>query len=219
MAILSYTKKLLIQRIRKHITARIQAADSLELTDRQILLYIDESAAAAMVGQIFGMAKLEGNLATPEAYLSTYALPALQQDSISGDWYSTLPQTPVSLPLGYSISRVYFKLSGYGESREMYLIRAKRVGRRKTLPLPPGGRAWVENSTIWVSATDGSSLSGVPLYVQMIKTRTDDMNEEMALPDDAIEAIFKNVTKKIFERYGVPMDIVKDNLDAGNKSS
>ena len=106
-----------------------------------------------------------------------------------------------------------------GESKELYLIRAKRVGRRKTLPLPPGGRAWVENSMIWVSATDGSSLSGVPLYVQMVKTRTDDMNEAMALPDDAIEAIFKSVTKKIFERYGLPQDIVKDNLDAGNKSS
>ena len=213
------TKKLLVQRIRKHVTDRIQAADSFETTDREILLYVDQATAFTMVGQVFGMAKLEGNLATPESYLSTYALAALQQDNVSGYWYSTLPQPPVSLPLGYSITRAYFKLAGSGESKELYLIRAKRVGRRTTLPLPPGGRAWVENELIWVAAIDGSSLYGLPLYVQMVKTRTDDWNEVMALPDDAIETIFQNVTSKILQRYGLPQDIVKDNLDAGNKSS
>lgn len=214
-----YTKKLFVQRIRKHVTDRIQASDSFETTDNEILLYVDQAIAFSLVGQIFGMAKLEGSLVTPEGCLSTYLLPSLQKDSVNGYWYSTLPQTPVSLPLGYSITRAYFKLSGYGESKEIYLIRAKRVGRRTTLPLPPGARGWVENNTFWVAASDGSSLLSIPLYVQMIKTRTDDWNETMALPDDIIESVFTNVTTKILQRYGIPQDIVKDNVDAGNKSS
>jgi len=214
----NYSKKLLLQRIRKHVSDQMQASDSFSTSDNEILLYIDQAVASTLVGQVYGMAKLEGNLAMPEAYLSTYSIP-LTKDSITGYWNGTLPQTPVSLPLGYSITRVYFAASPYGVSKEIYLIRAKRVGRRTTMPLPPGGRAWVENDNITVGMTDGGSLLGLNLYVQMAKTRTDSLSETMALPDDAIEAIFTNVTTKILSRYNVPQDIVKDNLAAGNKSS
>lgn len=216
--IFTYSKKLLVNRIQRHV-ANGFPNDSFPMTPNEILLYIDEALAFNMVGQVWANAKVEGNMAVPEAYLTTYALDSLAQDSATGYWYTTLPQPPVSLPLGYSIDRCYFAMPGSGESTEVMPIKANRMAIRKNMPLPPGSRYWTENNKIWISATDGTPLGRFQLYVRMVKTRTDDMFEVIALPDDAIEGIFNSVVQKIVSRYGLPQDVVKDNLPAGNKTS
>jgi hypothetical protein len=214
-SVVQYTKRVFIQRIRKHVSNGIPTSE-FSVSDREIMLYIDEALAPELVGQVYAAAKVEGTLVMPESYLTTYLLSTLQQDAATGYWYSTLPQTPVSLPLGYSITRAYFASTATGVSKDVILIKAKRVGRRMNMPLQNGVRGWVENSRIWLAASNNQPLLGLNLYVQMAKTRTEDMDEVMALPDDAIESIFNKVIMKLSDRYKQPKDVIQDNIGAGN---
>lgn len=217
-SLISYTKAQLVERVKKHIANGFPDA-SFSTTDNEILLYIDQAAAYTMVGQVYAGAKVEGNLAMPEAWLTTYTLSTLAKDSPSGYWYATLPQPPVSLPLGYSINRVYAAEAGSGQSQDILPIKAKRVGYRKFMPLPDGARYWVTGSKIWLAMNDGSSMLEYTVYVEMAKTRTESMTETMNLPDDAIEAIFQNVVAKLIQRMQLPKDVVLDDIGAGNKTS
>lgn len=219
MGIIPYTKKMFLQRIRKHVSDTRLISDSFSASDKEILLYLDSALAVTMIGQVYNNAKIEGNIAVPEAYLTTYSLTSPVSDTDTGYWFSSLPQPPVSLPLGYSINRVYFTDPQMGISQDAIPIKAKRLSYRMNLPMPTGVRYWVENKLLWLAASNNQSLANTNLKVQMIKTRTDDVNEDMALPDDAIEGIFTKVVQMLLQRYGVPKDIIQDNLPAGNKSS
>lgn len=217
-SLITYSKAQLIERIKKHINNDFPSSE-FNTTDNEILLYIDQALAFGLIGQVFSMAKVEGNLATPEAYLTTYSLPSLSQDNITKDWYSTLPQPPISLPLGVSITHAYFANSTYGKGRSIFLIKGHRVAYREDMPMPFGVRAWIEGSKIWLAASDGSSLLNETCYVTMTNTRTSSLSDTMSLPDDAIEQIFSNVVSKLKDRINMPQDIIQDDISAGNKSS
>lgn len=218
MSTIVYNKLQLIERIQNHMANGWPGSDSV-LTKNIVLLYIDQAAAYTVVGQVYANAKVEGSLVTPEAWLTTYNLSNLQQDSNTGDWFVTLPQPPVSLPLGYSITNAYFAKSAYGKSQPIFLIRAKRVAYMDLLPSPTGTKAWVENSIMWLRASNNQPLLNENLYVQMVKTRTDSLTEAMDLPDDAIQQIFTSVIGMCKDRLGIPQDTVLDGLPAGSKAS
>lgn len=184
-------------------------------SENEVLLYIDQAVAFTLVGQVYANAKIEGSLCVPEAYLVTYLLPDLQYDNVTRDWYTTLPQPPVSLPLGYSIDRIYFANEVDGQGLNVFMIKAKRVAYRDNMPKPFGVSAWVENGTIRLKANNGASLNGNPLYVRMASTRTSSTSDIMHLPDDAIESIFMNVVAKLKDRMGIPKDVIKDDISAG----
>lgn len=217
-SLIQYTKGMFVERIKRHMSDDFSSAD-FSTSDREILLYIDQAAAATLIGQVYGAAKVEGNLATPEAWLTTYLLISVLKDSVTGNWYATLPQPPVSLPLGYSISSVYAGLAGNGRSQDFVPIKAKRVGYRNLMPIASGGRYWVEGDKIWMALGDGGALTGLGIYVSMAKTRTESMSETMNLPDDAIESIFQNVVAKMTQRMQLPKDVIQDDISAGNKTS
>src|ERR1700742_1324044 len=111
MSYIDYTKAQLLERIKKHVSDGF-GGDDISVADEEFLLYIDSALAYRMVGQVYENAKIDGNLAMPEAYLTTYLISTISQDSATGYWYVTLPQPPVSLPLGYSINRVYSASNG-----------------------------------------------------------------------------------------------------------
>lgn len=217
-SLIAYTKGSLVERIKRHIADGWPTSE-FSASNNEVLLYIDQALAYTLVGQVWNNAKVEGNMAVPEAYLTTYALSTPSQDSVSGNFYATLPQPPVSLPLGYSISRVYAGLAGSGESFDFFPIKAKRVAFRRLMPMPSGARYWTEGVTLWMAMADGSPLGSYNIYVQMAKTRTESMTEVMELPDDAIELVFNNVVGKLVQRMQFPKDIIRDDLPAGNKAS
>lgn len=218
MAIVPYTKKMLVERIMRHMADDFPSSE-FGASHREVLLYVDQALATTLVGQAYANAKIEGALCVPEAYLVTYLCEDLQYDTARREWYTTLPQPPVSLPLGYSIDRAYFANEVDGPGLNVFFIKAKRVAYRDNMPKPSGVSAWVENGTIRLKRNDGGSLLGEPLYVRMASTRTDDLSEAMALPDDAIESIFLNVVTKLKDRMGIPKDIIQDDISAGNKAS
>lgn len=217
---LQYSYKQLIQRITKHVNDGL-INDSFSISDNEVLLYITDAIAYGLVGGVFNMAKVTGVMEVPEAYLITYLLPAVTQDPVSGHWVTTLPQPPVSLALGYSINRVFFS-TGTSQSMDVLPIKSKRVAYRIFMPMPVGIRYWVENKTIWLAASDNMYLGGNPLYVQMPITRAinpdtlgSDITQPLNMPDDAIDAVFNMVIKKIAQREQMPRDIISDDLPAG----
>ena len=121
MAIIPQTKLMLIQRIRKYL-ANGYPNDSYSTSENEMLLQIDQALAFNLVGSVWADAKMENNIAVPEGYFSTFLLPAVQQDSITKEWYSTLPQVPIGLPLGYSVDRVYFANSTNGVGSFSFVI-------------------------------------------------------------------------------------------------
>ena len=217
-SLIPITKQVLIERIRRHIANDFPSAD-FSTSENEVLLYIDQALAFNLVGQVYNAAKVEGNICVPEGYLTTYSIGNLSQDSVTKDWYGTLPQPPISLPLGYSLDYAYFADSVNGKGRSIFLIKQKRVAFRDNLPNPLGVRAWVEGNRIWLAASDGSSLLNQTLYVRMANTSTSSLTDVVALPDDAIEGIFNNVVAKLKDRLQLPKDVVQDDISAGNKSS
>lgn len=212
-----FTYQMLIQRIKKHMNNGL-ANDAYSVSDNEILLYIEQAIAFNLVGKVWDMARVTGVMEVPEAYLVTLQLPPVQRDNVSGYWFSTLPQPPVGLPLGYSINRVYPAMSAFGQGEDFLPIKAKRVGYRKLLPFPPGGRYWVEGQTIWLTSNNNSSLLAIPFYVQLPVTRTTDITQPMNLPDDAIQTIFDTVVAELTRRYQNPKDIINDDLPAGRNN-
>src|ERR1700755_2441427 len=134
----AYTKKMLIQRIRKHLNNGF-ANDAWATSDNEIMLYCDQAIAFGIVGQAWTNAKLTGVMEVPEAYMITYLLTNLTQDQATGEWYATLPQPPISLPLGYSIAQVYPADNSMGVGINFLPIKAKRVAYRDFMPKPSGG--------------------------------------------------------------------------------
>lgn len=213
-----YNRKQLIERIKKHVSDGFPNDDFAPSTN-EIMLYLDQAIAFSIVGKAYENAKIEGVLAVPEAFEITYNIGNLSQNSDTNEWYGTLPQPPLSLPLGYSIADVYFSSPSSGRSDSALPVRTKRVSYRNFLPIPTGLSYRVENNIIWIKGSNGQYLGGINLYVQMPVNRTSDITAPMNLPDDVIMSVFDTVVKELMQRYQVPQDIVKDELPAGNKSS
>lgn len=213
---LTYSWQQLIERVKRHVNNDFPG-DDFTISDNEILLYINEAMSFGLVGQVWNNAKVLGFMEVPDAYILQFELAALSRDSVSGYWYTTLPQPPLSLPLGYSINRIYPAAGGYGQGNDVIMIKAKRVGRRKDMPMQFGVRGWVTGSKLWLAASDGSSLGGNTFYVEMPSTRAASKSDTINLPDDAVELIFTKVVARIKERMMIPQDIVEDQLPAGNK--
>jgi len=209
---------MLIERVKKHLVNGWPGEDW-KVTDNEILLYIDADIPVVMKGQMFENAKLTGFLDVPEAYLLTYELPITTQDTNTREWYVSLPQPPLALPTGYDITRTYVASPETGASRNGFPIKVKRVAYREYMPKPSGFAYRLEGKTMYLSMNDGGSLLNYNLYVQMPISRTADKTAAMYMPDDAIEMVFNKTVAAILQRYGIPQDIVKDNLPPGNKQS
>ena len=215
---LTYSWKQFIERIQIHILNDFPSSES-TMTDNQILLYINEAMSSGIIGQVYSGAKILGTMEVPDAYIVRFQLAALTRDTPTGYWVTTLPQPPLSLPLGYSINRIYFANQTNGVGQDVNLIKAKRVGRRIDMPLQFGVRGWVTGNKLWLAASNGASLYNKDCYIEMPSTRAVNMTDAMPLPDDAAEMIFTKVVSRLKERLQLPQDIIADDLPSGNKSS
>lgn len=215
---LTYSWKQFIQRVRQHVNNDFPSSE-FNTSENEVLLYINEAMSFGLVGQVYAGAKITGVLDVPESYLVTFQLASLTQDPVTRYWYSTMPQPPLSLPLGYSVNRVYFANTSNGIGIDCLPIKAKRTGYRMNMPMPFGVRYWVENGKIWLAASDGNSLLNQNCYIQMPSTRAVNVTDIMPLPDDAAKMIFDLVVARIKDRLQLPQDIIQDDLSQGNKSS
>lgn len=214
---IQYTKKMLIERIKRHLNNGFPDQE-FGVSDNEMLLYIDQALATSIIGKAYETAKIEGALAVPDAFYITSQLASPTKNSVTDNWESKLPQPPISLPLGYSISRVYFGGEASGMSEDAYPVEAKRAAYRNLLPKPSGILYTVEGDKIIFMPTNGQSLLNQTPFVSMASSRTNDPNDTMALPDDAIDGIMKEVVGMVTNRRTQQKDIVKDDQPAGNNN-
>lgn len=215
---LTFSWRQLANRIAIHMNNNYPDEDY-TVTDNQMLLYINEAMSFGLVGQVWNGAKVMGTMEVPEAYILQFKLPALTQDTVSGNWITTLPQPPLSLPLGYSINRIYPANSSNGVGQDVIFLKAKRIGRRKNMPLQFGVYGKINGQQLSLEASNGTSLLNQDFYAEMPSTRATDIDDPMNLPDDATDLIFTKVVARLKERIGLPQDIVLDGEPAGNKAS
>jgi hypothetical protein len=213
----TYSKKSFVERIKRDLHNGIPDSD-FSISDNEILFHVDQAIAYAMVGSVYNLAKLEGTLTVPEAYISRFSITDLSKNEVTGEWYATLPQPPISLPLGYSITDVFFAKEAYGRSEPVMPLEAKVVSYRDMLPKPKGVTYYVQGSTIYLKDSEGSPLRGLTLYVEMVKTRTVSWTEEISLPDDAIQNVYVSVMDALRKRIINPQDNVQDGLPASPKT-
>src|SRR5690348_16481999 len=126
MAVLVYSKQMLIERVKQHLNSNFPG-DDWSVTDNEILLYIDEQIPFVMKGGMFENAKVTGFLDVPEAYLVTYNYTISNQNPNTMEWYITLAQPPLALPTGYDIPNVYLADPANGRSQNAYPIKVKRT--------------------------------------------------------------------------------------------
>ena len=193
--------------------------DDFSISENEMLLYIDAGIPYVLKGQMFENAKVFNVFEIPEAYLITYLITPLTQYTPTNEWMGNLPQTPLALPTGYNITDAYISQDGLGRGQSIFFTKTKRVPYRNNMPKPSGVFARINGQTIYLQSYNGMSLLNQNLYVEMPISRTDDIDAPMVLPDDAIQALFDYVCLKIKDRYGMPKDVVVDNIGAGNKSS
>lgn len=216
--VLVFSWQQFIERIARHINNNFPNED-FTMSNAEILLYINEAMAYGIVGQVWNGAKIMGSMEMPEAYIVQFELAALVQDTVSDNWTTTLPQPPLSLPLGYSIDRIYPAANGFGQGQDVFLLKAKRVGRRKNMPLQFGVYGYVTNNKLWLYASNGSSLLGQTFYTEMPSTRATNLSDPMNLPDDAAKMLFDIVIARLKDRLQLPQDVIKDDLPPSNKTS
>jgi hypothetical protein len=214
----TYSNRTFIQRIKNDLNNDLPNSN-FTISDNLILFHIDQAKATAMIGNVYANAKVEGVITMPEGFLTTYLLSTLLKDESTAEWYADLPQPPVSLPLGYSLTDAYFASSVDGLRTTLYPIESKRVPYREHMPMMPGTRYRVVGKRIYAKASNGGQLLGKNLYVTMAKTRSTGLDEELNLPDDVIDAVYNLVMDKMKKRIMNPQDIIQDGLPAGNKSS
>ena len=207
---ISYTKKMFIERVKRHINNDFPNTD-FKVSDNEILLYIDSAIPFVMKGAMFENAKVTGVFEVPEAYLVTYLLSPITKNAPTNEWKATLPQTPLALPSGYAITDVYATQDGQGRGQSFYPTNTKRVPYRNLMPKPSGSFYRVNGDTIYFQATNGAPLNQLDVYVEMPISRTSDVNAVMNVPDSALENIFLTVIKNITNRYQLGKDNILDN--------
>lgn len=213
-----YSKRMLIERVQRHVNNDFPG-ENFSTSVNEIMLYIDEGVSAAIPLLAYKAAAIDEvfhSLEVPEAFIVRFLLTAVEQDTPSGNYFCTLPQPPISLPLGYSINRAYAIIPGSGETVSFFPIKAKRVSYRKYMPMPDGVRYWITNNTMWMAASNGLTLLNYSIYVEMPTGRTSDLDAPLNMPDDIIEEIIKNTVQKVSQRAMQIRDNIKDNEPAGN---
>lgn len=214
----TFTVRFLMERILLDLNNGFPDTD-FTISENEIIYHIDQARSAALIGNVYNLAKVEGVMTTPEAYLTTYLISSLTKDESTGEWYAELPQPPASLPLGYSVTDIYFASSAYSKKDMVMMIEAKRVAYRDLLPRPSGSSGRIVGNVIYVKAHNGHPLIDKNLYVTMAKTRTISWDEELNMPDDQYDTVYNMVMDKLKKRIMNPQDIIQDGLPAGNKSS
>lgn len=210
-----YSKRMFCELVMRTLNNSFPS-DAFALSENQVMLHIDQSVSDKIPKLAYQNAQLEGVLSVAEAFLMTFTMTVTSQDPITHYWYVTLPQPPISLPLGYSINDAYFTDPSFGASNSIFFVKAKRVAYRRELPAPPGLEGWIEGSTLWIKAPKGTSLLNKTLRVQMPTGRTTDFDATINMPDDVIWTCFNEVIQRLTDQFRMPRDNIKDNQPSGN---
>jgi hypothetical protein len=204
----SITFGVFVERIRKYLSnGWPDISDA--LTDNEVLTYVYDAIAAAIVKSAETKFNIDGIYPSQDGFITTYSFPSstLNFDEDAQYYWLLLPHPPVNLPLGVSIKSPF--IAGMGrKSFPLIAMHAYQKGYNFELPTPNyGGFYEVEAGVMNIYVDNINLLTKpwtikVPMLSPRSKTGSDD--DVINIPDDTLSLAFDMVTQKLTNRLNRP---------------
>lgn len=208
---MSISKNQLIERVQRYLSNGL-VSDDFAPSKNEISLYIDDAIAVAVTKAARGNYAVDAVYSVPEGVFQRFSYTSFTKDDHTKEYYVTLPTAIVSLPLGYSITDVFFGGTG-GRGTPVYLVKAKEQSYYRNLPRARNAAyAYVEGMKLWI---ENANLLGtdLTLYVTMVSSGSTNDDATINLSEDLVQEVFDNVIARLRQRYSLPQDTANDSND------
>lgn len=204
------TRKILIEQIRRIFYGGVPNDDA-TLSEKEVNVYINEAIAYMAKVNYSDAIKLDGIENISDSFYATFKNLSITRDSDTGYYSLDLPQVPLGLSRGYSISTVTFPTST-GLAKSPIPISPRELDYVDQLKQPPSKIFyWSEGKKLWFKSY--TNLVGKFAIVRMVSTETSDMDAEVNVPQEYITDIINMVLSQLKIRKGTPEDAVNDGVD------
>jgi len=208
------TRKILVERVIRHLSNGF-ASDDFTITDNEVWLYCLDAISKIVTQRARDSWAMESVWEIPEGLSTRLKFTQFTRDDELAEYFVTLPQMPIGLPLGVSILDVY--LAGKkGRSKSFYPIKANRVAFMSETEKGKTDAHYYLTGTK-LSLVDIEMLGNTDnLYVVMLSAKDETSTSEnipLNMPDDMINDVFVMVVNLVRTRYALPQDNNNDGLD------
>lgn len=207
------TRKLIAQQILSVIYPNGRSDDA-DITESLVNIYISEAASVVAVQNYRSNIQLDSVEAVSDAFYSTFKNIQITKDTDTGFYTFPLPQPPIGVPIGVSISSVYL-ISPSGTRTVAYPISQRELDIMFEVPIKKDEiYYWAEGNKIYIWSQKDVTKSKA--FVRMISTQSTDINATLNVPDDLLQAIIDMVVKRIMVEKTQPIDLSNDGQDMAN---
>ena len=205
------TKNQLIERIKRAYYNDF-SSDVAVITENEISLYINDAIALAIDKQTNEGYAITGILEIPDGYITTYSLPNLTADPITGYFYTTIPHPPMGITNSTGISSVFFSNLGTVSEPALY-VSQREVNFFKKVPHRPSKiYYWIEGARLVVWSKVNLSTTTATINITMATNISQDGNTVLNVPPDAVDFVFETVMRRLFPRK----NMTQENINDGN---
>lgn len=201
------TKAQMIELIQRDVNNGLPFDDA-QITDNEVSLWLGQAIASVMEEKYRKDAEIESITYMNDFYYATFKNRTVSKDTDTGYYYLCLPQVPLGLPRGISISGVYFK-SAEGQLTETVIqIAPQEIDVMRSLPMPKNKiYGWAEGDLFYMmSYKNIKDLKGI---VRMVTSKISDNDD---VPDNIGVAAADLVIRRLRSRAGI-QDISNDGTD------
>lgn len=201
------TKAQMIELIQRDVNNGLPFDDA-QITDNEVSLWLGQAIASVMEEKYRKDAEIESITYMNDFYYATFKNRTVSKDTDTGYYYLCLPQVPLGLPRGISISGVYFK-SAEGQLTETVIqIAPQEIDVMRSLPMPKNKiYGWAEGDLFYMmSYKNIKDLKGI---VRMVTSKISDNDD---VPDNIGVAAADLVIRRLRTRAGI-QDISNDGTD------
>jgi len=191
--------------------------DDFPVTLQEINLWLDQAVAASAMRNYTDSVSVDGIEFVGDAYYTTFKNIFLAKDSVTQDFYGTLPAMPVAVPRGHDISSVYLQITSPTVSLSPPLVRMnpQQLSFAHSLPFPKTTpRYWVEGNQVYVRGFDGTDYTARNITIRMVGSAGKRLlTDELLIPSDYLPFVIEYIMKNFLPTQNGPKDTVNDGND------
>lgn len=201
------TKAQMIELIQRDVNNGLPFDDA-QITDNEISLWLGQSIASVMEDRYKKDAEMESITYMNDFYYATFKNRAVSKDTDTGFYYLSLPQVPLGLPRGISISGIYFK-SAEGQLTETVVqVAPQEIDLMRSIPMPKNKiYGWAEGQLFYMMSY--KNIKDLKAVVRMVTSKFDDCDD---IPDNIGVAATDLVIRRLRARTNM-QDISNDGTD------
>jgi hypothetical protein len=201
------TKAQMIELIQRDVNNGLPFDDA-QITDNEISLWLGQSIASVMEDRYKKDAEMESITYMNDFYYATFKNRTVSKDTDTGFYYLSLPQVPLGLPRGISISGIYFK-SAEGQLTETVIqIAPQEIDLMRSIPMPKNKiYGWAEGQLFYMMSY--KNIKDLKAVVRMVTSKFDDCDD---IPDNIGVAATDLVIRRLRARTNM-QDISNDGTD------